>query len=200
MKEITAIRFTVEHKRISVLTKSVVIRLFQRLQALFCATDVSAEHRRALPVHYRVSQLLPFRKLTPSDRIDQYFLSCLPMPLSYWLGGVCFLCRDLRSSSFALMEMLVFSSREIVQLVLALTVALMKSLCFAWGTSARRSGRTPLTVQPTGNCSMVYAILRIAQTRRVLLLFLQVYGFADSYPVRAWNCGTCGTSSPLLKH
>jgi hypothetical protein len=54
------------------------------------------------------------------------------MPLSYWLGGVCFLCRDLRSSSFALMEMLVFSGRKIVQLVLALTVAMMKSLCFAW--------------------------------------------------------------------
>jgi hypothetical protein len=42
-------------------------------------------------------------------------------------------------SSFALMEMLVFSSREIVQLVLARTAARIKSFCFSRGTSARTS-------------------------------------------------------------
>ncbi len=100
------------------------------------------------------------------------------MPLSYCLGGVCFLCRDLRSSSFALMQMLVCGSREIVQLVLSLTVALMKSLCFAWG------------IRNSTYC--------LNQTRSASISMS--YGFADSYRVRAWNCGTCGTSSPLLKH
>ena len=211
MKEITAIRFTVEHKRISVLTKLVVFRLFQRLQILFCAGNVSAEDRRSLPKHYYVSQLLRFRKLTPSDRIDQYFLSWLPMPLSYWLGGVCFLCRDLRRSSFALMEMLVFSGRKIVQLVFALTVALMKSLSVTFvngkslGLVMKPIGLDSLreTIGALSENMLTAACIRnstycVKQTRSASVSIS--YGFADSYPVRAWNCGTCGTSSPLLKH
>ncbi len=60
MKETTAVRFTVEHKRISGLTKSGVFRLFQRLQILFCASNVSAEHRGALPRALSRKPIAPF--------------------------------------------------------------------------------------------------------------------------------------------
>ncbi len=46
------------------------------------------------------------------------------------------------------MEMFVFSSREIVQLALVLTVALMNRLCFARDTSAKTSSSMPMMVQP----------------------------------------------------
>jgi len=58
-------------------------------------------------------------------------------------------------SSFALMEMFVFNSREIVQSVLAQTAALMKSLCFTRGASTRTSSWMPVMVQPADSCSIV---------------------------------------------
>src|SRR5258708_38773813 len=82
----------------------------------------------------------PLPRLTPLEMSGQYFVSWFPIPLNYLLPAV-FRLRDRipELSSFALMEMFVFNSREMVQLVFARTVILMKSLCLIRGAPARTS-------------------------------------------------------------
>jgi hypothetical protein len=81
-----------------------------------------------------------FTRFAPLKMTAQYLVSLLSIALSYPKGDCVLRVRALSElSSFALMERLAFNSREIVQLVFAQTAALMKSVYFARGTSARTS-------------------------------------------------------------
>ena len=92
----------------------------------------------------------------PWEMICQYFVSWCSIPLSYPPDTADFAVpRLLDFSSLALIEMFVVNSREIVQLVLVLTAARMKSPCLARGTSAKTSSSMAVMVRPAGRGSIV---------------------------------------------
>src|SRR5271165_4420105 len=87
-------------------------------------------HDNKTPILYAVSPLLPLRKVgfrpDPCEFPILFFLVFDTFKLWAGAGASC-VRRVSEFSSFALKEMFVLRSREIVQLVLALTAALMKS-------------------------------------------------------------------------